>query len=151
MFVDATIKRYNSTTKVWTVDLNNGFYMAANMTINFIRFSSYLENAPIIFIIPLPMNLSLIGDYLASRPYIGGYTVSGNTLISQHDMGEYQQTFNSEGILTKFVTTVSGEIFGTITLDTGDGLDIPYGNYFFIVALASIVLVVYVKWKKIKH
>lgn len=151
MFVKATIKTYNSTTKVWTVDLNNGFYMAANMTVNLVRFGSYLQDAPIIFIIPLPMNLSLIGDYLSSRLDIFGYTVSGNTLISQNPLGEYQQTFNSDGILTKFVTTAMGEIFGTITLDTGDGLDIPYGNYFFIVALASIGLVVYVKWKKIKH
>lgn len=150
LIVNCTIDYYNKTEDLWYNDITRDFYMAANVSENYIRFGDWLHSGPIIFIIPIPINLTLIGEFLETRPDILVSTVSGNTLISTHSgMGTYEQTFNSNGILTKFVTTIMGTIMGEITLETpSDDNGIPFGYSYIIFTIIGILALIILERRK---
>ncbi|MFW9940722.1 MAG: hypothetical protein ACFFFT_06760 [Candidatus Thorarchaeota archaeon] len=152
LIVNCTIDCYNKTGGVWYNDITRKFYMAANISENFIKFGSWLSSGLIIFIIPIPINLNLIGEYLDTLVSITGSSVSGNTIISSGGVGIYEQTFNSNGILTKFVTKVEGEIMWKLTLETpSDDNGIPLGYSFVIFMIISILAIIYIEERKIKN
>lgn len=151
LIVNCTILCYNKTADLWYNDITRAFYMAANVSENYMKFGSWLSGGPIIFIIPIPINLALIGEYLETHMAISVSTVSGNTIISSGIGSTYEQTFNSNGILTKFVTKVGGDVMGEITLETpSDDNGIPFGYSFVIFMIAGILAVVYLERRKMK-
>jgi hypothetical protein len=156
--LNATIGNYYSQENTWWTIRNNEFYVAANETLDFIHYGIHF--GPLYFIIPTPINLTLIGEYAISWPSFDNYTVSGDqiTLIDPEypDHMVYILTFNSDGILTKVVAKFRNELadyeetLWVMVLGTGDEEAIPYGYLFMIFTLIGIISLVYLEKRKTK-
>lgn len=147
--VDATLRFYNASTSAWEYLMNNDFFVAANETQNLIYYNmEYVINGFIV-LIPKPINLTMVGEYLIAT-YYSVYEISGRTLtLDPEGMIQYDITFNSNGIATKIVATLFGFATMILTLQNGDDA-IPFGFYFLIVAVIGVVTLVLIKKRSIK-
>ena len=126
----------------WHTFMDNELYMAANQTQNYLVFLKYM-NAPVI--IPTPINLTLV----AKATY--NSSVVNNTIISHWGAGySDESTYNTKGFLTTYVVNVNGTMESKFVLDTGGDAVIPFGNYFLIFTVISVIALVYLKKQKIK-
>lgn len=153
LIVECTIRTKDPVTGNWTTEEDDVFYIAANMSQNYFVLGPYLMGVPIMFAIPLPLNLSLVAEALIGRAMISNNSIVDNsivdnTIISNSTMGiQYKQTYNNNGILTKFVTIVDGEDFSRMDLVVSKD-EISFSGYFLFFTILSIIGLVY--WKKLK-
>ncbi len=109
----------------------------------------YVEDT-LIFLIPKPINLTMVGEYLIANPDYSVYEISVRTLtLDPEGIIRYDITFNSNGIATKLVGSFLGIPVITLTLQNGDDA-IPFGFYFLIVAVIGVVTLVLIKKRRIK-
>ena len=127
--------------------MDNELYMAANQTQNYLAFEEYWLN---IVIIPTPINLTLVAEVLKIMDYFYNFSVVGNTIILSIDEYSDEYTFNTEGFLTTKVQKDEGVVTWKLVLDTGGEAAIPFGNFFLIFTVISVIALVYLKKQKIK-
>ena len=88
-------------------------------------------------IIPIPINLVLIAEYIILR---GDYcSITGNTLdvdYGYNRTGKY--TYNSNGFTTKFEYKEIGITQCIIKLVSGETM-IEFGNYYIIITLITLI------------
>lgn len=151
--IDVTMSEYNKTEDKWSIMINDDFFVAANETQNFLSYTGALMGAPLWFIIPTPINLTMLGEYAVSTGFYTNYTVSGNRIDLNEilGLGTYKLTYNSDGILTKHVTEFFGVVLAVIVLGEGGGEDaIPFGGYFLIFTVIGTVALIYLEKRKTK-
>ena len=151
--IDVTMSEYNKTEDKWSIMINDDFFVAANETQNFLSYTGALMGAPLWFIIPTPINLTMLGEYAVSTGFYTDYTVSGNRIDLNEilGLGTYKLTYNSDGILTKHVTEFFGVVLAVIVLGEGGGEDaIPFGGYFLIFTVIGTVALIYLEKRKTK-
>ena len=151
--IDVTMGEYNKTADKWSIWINDDFFVAANETQNFIEYTGTLSGAPLWFIIPTPINLTMLGEYAVSTGFYTDYTVSGNRIELNEIMGigTYKLTYNSDGILTKHVTEFVGVVILVLVLGEGGGKDaIPYGYSFLIFTVIGTMALIYLVKRKTK-
>lgn len=146
---DVTMEFYNATDATWDTLLNDTRYIAANATQDYIYFRDF-GHAGMFFFIPIPLNLTMLGEYAITLPTYLNYLISGNTITIAYDNGDYINTFNSNGVMTKMITTAIGITSTEITLETGAGTPgISFGFYYLFFTLIGIIGLVYLKKRKI--
>jgi len=128
--------------------MDNELYMAANTTQNYLDFEDYWLY---IVIIPIPINLTLVAEVLKSIEFADNYSIVDNTIIlNVYDEYSEEHTFNTEGFLTTSVGKYDGEMDSKLVLDTGGDVAVPFGNYFLVFMVISVIALVYLKKQKIK-
>jgi len=147
LMVNCTIRTYTPALG-WHTSVDNELYMAANTTQNYLAFQEYWLY---IVIIPTPINLTLVAEVLKSIEYADNYSIVDNTIIiNLNDEYSEEHTFNTEGFLTTSVDKDEGVMTSKLVLDTGGDDAIPFGNYFLIFTVISVIALVYLKKQKIK-
>jgi len=128
----------------WHTYINNTLYLEANNTQNYLSLHNYM-GGPIV--IPTPINLTL----LAEAVYAINYSIADNILSFNSSYGEsYEYTYNTKGFLTKAISYVDEIKESEFVLDTGGDDAIPFGNFFLIFTVISVIALVYLKKHKIK-
>ena len=141
LMVNCTMRAYYPMGN-WITIFNNSLYMAANNTQNYLAFENY--NYPVI--IPTPINLTLVAEAM----YDFNYSIVDNTIIENNIFGIwYEFTFNTKGFLTKGILKQDGIMYIKFVLATG-GDAIPFGNYFLIFIVVSVIALVYLIKQKIR-
>ena len=150
--IDVTMGEYNKTEDKWSITIDDDFFVAANETQNFIEYTGTLFGAPLWFIIPTPINLTMLGEYAVSTGSYTDYTVSGNIIELNEIMGigTYKLTYNSDGILTKHVTEFFGVVILVMVLGEGGKDAIPYGYSFLIFTVIGTMALIYLVKRKTK-
>ncbi|MFW9940719.1 MAG: hypothetical protein ACFFFT_06745 [Candidatus Thorarchaeota archaeon] len=151
--IDATLRFWNNTAKMWINELNNTFFVAANKTQNFIDYEdSRIENSPLFFIIPTPINMTMIAEYANSTGYYLDYSIDGNKLTLESILGYIlYTTFNSDGFLTKVVSEYAGITLSVFVLGEGGGENaIPFGYSFLIFSVIGTISLIYLEKRKIE-
>ena len=127
---------------------NNSLYMAANNTQNYLNFVNHVWGQ---VIIPTPINLTLVAEDVGGSKYALIYSIVDNTIILNYQDGISEEyTFNTKGFLTIVLSKDDGIILSRAVLDTGGDDAIPFGNYFLIFMVISVIALVYLKKQKIK-
>ncbi|MFX0034301.1 MAG: hypothetical protein ACFE9I_01510 [Candidatus Hermodarchaeota archaeon] len=153
LLVNCTLGYYDAEASQWTTTYDNNFYMAANETQNYLNVSSHFMDLAILYVIPTPINLSSIALLLSRNPQVTSYEVYSDKVYLYGDK-IHKLWFSSSGILTRYEGFAGGYPFFKIALPEdpedpkGGGGAIPFGFYFLIFALISIVALVYYKKKK---
>jgi hypothetical protein len=108
-----------------------------------------------LFFIPVPINLTWIGDYLNKTSLIlfDDYTINGNTLVMQNVTSNIDFTFdfNENGTLTEYKVSSGGSIgyhikYGDIPLTN----IIPFGNLFLIITPSIIIIILILTQYKLR-
>ncbi len=125
--MDVRLDYYNSTGDTWSTRIN-GLFLTFNETLDEIQYQIgifFLYGW--IFVIPTPLNLTLIGEYFISTSgsVIDSMTISDTTLTldSSTYYFKYIYTYNENGVLTKFSWVSS--IFSTVILEMIMDSDLP--------------------------
>ena len=148
--IDASVRLYNTSTSTWEDLVVDEFFVAANETQNLIYYSAEILQQDFIVLIPKPINLTMLGEYLIASPYYSVYEISGKTLtLDPEGLLRMDITFNSNGIATKLVATLFGSLTMTLTLQNG-GDEISFGFYFLVIAVIGVVTLVLIKKRHIK-
>jgi len=150
--IDATVGYYNKTEKVWHTIIDDSFLVAANETLDFVDYASVLRYSLLYFIIPTPINLTMIGEYSVNSGISSSYEVSEDqlTLEGLFNM-TFTLTFNPDGLLIRSVMESENMIIAVLELDSGGGEDaIPFGYFFMIFILIGVISLVYLEKKKTK-
>jgi len=150
--INATLGYYNKTAGLWLTMIDDAFFIAANETQNFIEYESTVAMAGLYFIIPTPINLTMLGEFAVDTGYYVSYLVEGDRLTIEHFMlGILYITYNADGIATKMVAEMFGITITVMTLGMGGGDEIPFGFSFLIFTLIAITGLVYLKKRNIKE
>ena len=132
--------RIYSPTMGWNTYINNTLYLVANYTQNYLELFNNM-GGPVV--IPTPMNLTL----LAETQNATDHSIVDNTLYFNTSYGSsYEYTYNTKGFLTKAIMYEDGIKVGGFVLDTGGGI-IPFGNYFLVFIVISVIVLVLKKHK----
>jgi len=141
LMVNCTMRGYNPNLG-WETWMDNEFCVAANKTQNYIALDYYMY--PVI--IPTSMNLTFVAEAI----YAYNYSIVDNTIIENWGDGDTAEyTYNTKGFLTKYVYNSEGILTYKFVLDTGDDA-IPFGNFFLIFTVISVIALVYLKKQKIR-
>jgi len=149
--IDVILDHYNNTLDTWTTPIN-GLFLTFNETLDIIQYQVGINTLwGWVFVIPTPLNLTLIGKYInyTAGGYFASMSISDTTLTLVHSIGDsyYKYTYNSSGILTKFTIGYSGTIFHEMVIETdapngvGDGKnEIPFGNTFILISIIGTLI-----------
>lgn len=151
--IDGTLRYYNATSKEWTIRLDNTYIMSANETLDYVHYNSFLLERAFILLIPIPIDLIMIGEYLIASMYystyrIEQYTDHGNLHIDEGLGVYYRLTYNSNGLLSDLFIWVSGYSDPVLLIQILYGANdafIPYGFHFLIFTSIGIIGLVYLK------
>lgn len=165
--INCTIDIYVSDDEQWQPYTPSSPYIYFNETQDYIKITTVMmASLGWIFIIPMPINLTLIAEYLnTSFPVFDNVTsetyANGGQVVGE-DFGEgteYIYDYDDNGILTDFKVKGFGSTFyqmefGDIDLDKKDDkddkkvLEIPLGNWFLIFTLLSVIALIILKKRK---
>ena len=148
LIVNATTEYYHPALG-WNYFFNNSLYLAANRTQNYLYFD--YDNYVIPYIIPTPINLTLVAEALAAFPSTISCSVDGNTIIVNSTDGVDEKfTFNSNGFVSVALGYEYGELITKLVL-VGGKEEISFGIYFIISTFLSIAATtIFVKNRKLK-
>ncbi len=133
----------------WLTVVDNELYLAANNTQNYLAFGDIIIMHAVV--IPTPINLTLVAEVLESMEYADSSSIVGNTIILDYWGGDtINFTYNTNGFLTSYESIWDGELEMKFVLDTGGDAAVPFGNYFLIFMVISVIALVYLKKQKIK-
>ncbi|MFX1376001.1 MAG: hypothetical protein ACFFA0_09335, partial [Promethearchaeota archaeon] len=131
-------------------------WVVANETQDMIDFNpnSYSFIATwLLFFIPTPINLTMLGEWAVNDVGIcDSYTVSGSSVFLEiiAYSGGHRLTYNSDGVMTKDTYIILGETGIVLSLGGGGGGNIPFGYYFLIFTVIGALALIYLEKKKIK-
>ncbi|MFX0004550.1 MAG: hypothetical protein ACFFAA_14445 [Promethearchaeota archaeon] len=109
----------------------------------------------VLFFIPIPLNLTWVGNYLnrTSLLLFEDYSINGNTLTMQNVTSNinFAFSFNENGTLTEYKVSQAESIgyhikYGDIPITN----QIPFGNYYLIFIPSTIILIITINRAKIK-
>lgn len=116
-------------------------FILYNKSLNYFRFVE-------LFIIPIPLNLTMVLEAIESKGYTG--LINGNEITLTTSPGDYSvYTFNSNGFATKIVSYENNDFLYTHTLHTVPPNGIAFGNYYIIFSTIAIGIVAIVVKKRI--
>ncbi len=151
LIVNYSIEEYNIIGGSWIRYQDNLFYMAYNNTLNFLNWSSMSYRGANIYLVPIPINLPLVGNAIKSAGFLN-YSIDNNKLILDYgNLSTVEITLNSQGISTIIESITNGSTVYKWELNEDKLIIIiPMGNYFlFFGVLTSSIYLIRVK-KKIK-
>jgi len=133
----------------WIKDQDNLFYMAYNSTLNFLNWSILTYKEANIYLIPIPTNLTMVGNAIESAGYLN-YSIDNSKLILDYrNSTTVEITMNSLGISTTIESITNGSTVYKWELDEDKVIIIiPMGNCFLLFgALTSFICLIRVKRK----
>jgi len=154
LIVNYSIEVYNIIGGSWIKDQDNLFYMAYNSTSGFLNWSSISYRGANIYLIPIPMNLTLVGDAIKSAGFLNYSSVDNNKLkLDYGNLTIVDITFNPQGIATIIESITNGSTVYKWELNEDKVIIIiPMGYYFlFFGALTCFIYVIRVKRKLESH
>jgi hypothetical protein len=148
LFLNYTLEFYHRAT--WIEKYENSFYMAYNKTLNFLNWSAEGFQLGNLFLFPTPVNNSLIGEAVKVAGFFQNYSFSGEKLILDYENSTtIELTIDSSGISTIIERITNGTTIYRWELNTDPIIiKVPFGNYYLIVLIISVMSLVIVKKKK---
>ncbi|MHA1671779.1 MAG: hypothetical protein ACTSV5_14575 [Promethearchaeota archaeon] len=153
LIVNYSIEEYDIIGGSWIRNQDNIFYMAYNNSLNFLNWSGISYRGANIYLIPIPMNLSLVGDAIKSAGFLN-YSINNNKLIFDYgNLTTIEITMSTLGISTIIESITNGSTIYKWELNEDEVIVIiPLGNYFlFFGTLTSVIYLIKVKRKLNKN
>ena len=149
LFVNYTLEYYHNI--AWVPEYVNTFYTAYNKTLNFLNWSAEGFQHGNLFLFPTPVNFSLIGEAVKVAGFFQNYSFSGEKLILDYENSTtIELTIDPSGISTIIERITNGTTIYRWELNTDEIIiKVPFGNYYLIVLIISVISLVIVKKKKI--
>jgi len=150
MVVNYTLEFYHK--YAWIPEYTNSLYLAYNYSLNFLNWSEEGYKNGNLFIFPIPINFSLIGDAIERENFFN-YTVDNNKLIlDDGNLTIVELTVNTTTGISEIIEKIYN---GTTTYRWELNRDrviiiVPGGNYFFIFTTFSVITLLFLEKKKIK-
>ena len=128
----------------------NSFYMAYNKTLNFLNWSAEGFQHGNLFLFPTPVNYSLIGEAVKIAGYFQNYSISGEKIVLDYENSTtIELTIDPSGISTIIERITNGTTIYRWELVTDPIIiKVPFGNYYLIVLIISVMSLVIVKKKR---
>lgn len=147
LFVNYTLEYYHKIS--WVPGYINSFYMAYNKTLNFINWSAEGFQHGNLFLFPTPVNYSLIGEAIKIAGFFD-YSISGEKVILDYGNNTtIELTIAPSGISTIIERITNGTTIYRWELNTEEIIiRVPFGNYYLIVLIISVMSLVIVKKKR---
>jgi len=148
LFVNYTLEYYHRIS--WVPEHINSFYMAYNKTLDFLNWSVEGFQHGDLFLFPTPVNYSLIGEAIEIAGSLN-YSISGEKLILDYgNTTTIELTIDPSGISTIIERITNGTTIYRWELNTDEIIiKVPFGNYYLIVMIISVISLVIVKKKKL--
>ena len=149
LFVNYTLGYYYKISFIPDIN-SNMFYMAYNKTLNFLNWSAEGFQLGNLFLFPTPVNLSLIGEAIKIAGFFN-YSFSGEKITLDYgNSTTIELTIAPSGISTIIERITNGTTIYRWELNTEDIIiKVPFGNYYLIVLIVSVMTLIIVKKKKI--
>lgn len=147
LFVNYTLEYYHKIS--WVPEYINSFYMAYNKTLNFLNWSAEGFQHGNLFLFPTPVNYTLIGEAIKKGGFFN-YSISGEKVILDYgNSTTIELTIDPSGISTIIERITNGTTIYRWELNTEEIIiKVPFGNYYLIVLIISVMTLVIVKKKK---
>ena len=145
LIVNATKGSYNKGQNSYSSS-NEPFYLVYNKSLNFME-TDYFP------IVPIPLNLTFIHNFIELKTLLD-CTIEGNTIIIDWGSGAKQKyNYNYRGIATSFIQEMNYTKYLEHTLVSAGEQEIAYGNYYIIISIISVAIIVIFLKKRftIKH
>ncbi len=148
LFVNYTLEYYHKI--AWVPEYINSFYMAYNKTLNFLNCSAEGFQHGNLFLFPTPVNYSLIGEAIKIASYFNNYSISGEKVILDYgNSTTIELTIDPSGISTIIERITNGTTIYLWELNTEEIIiKVPFGNYYLIVLIISVMTLVIVEKKR---
>ena len=150
LMVNYSIDEYDVIKGQWIRNQDNLFYLAYNKTENFLNWSAIVYQEANIYLSPIPVNLTLIGDAVESAG-LWNYTIDNDIINFDYGNGTTVEVIiNSQGISTTIESFNLTETVYKWELDEDQIIVIiPMGNYFVWVGAVTVGVIVYYTKKKL--
>ncbi len=147
LFVNYTLEYYYRNN--WLPEYINSFYMAYNKTLDFLNWSAEGFQRGNLFLFPTPVNYSLIGEAIKIAGFFD-YSISGKKLILDYrNSTTIELTIDPSGISTIIEKITNGTTIYRWELNKEEIIiRVPFGNYYLIVLIISVMSLVIVKKKR---
>jgi len=147
LFVNYTLEFYYRNN--WLPEYINSFYMAYNKTLDFLNWSAEGFQLGNLFLFPTPVNYSLIGEAIKIAGFFD-YSISGEKVILDYgNSTTIELTIAPSGISTIIERITNGTTIYRWELNTEEIIiRVPFGNYYLIVLIISVMSLVIVKKKR---
>jgi hypothetical protein len=148
LFLNYTLEYYHRA--AWIPEYINSFYMAYNKTLNFLNWSAEGFQYGNLFLFPTPVNYSLIGEAIKIAGFFN-YSISGEKIVLDYgNSTTIELTIDPSGFSTIIERITNGTTLYRWELNTEEIIiKVPFGNYYLIVLIISVMTLVLVKKKKI--
>jgi len=149
LIVNYSIEKYDIIGGSWIKNQDNMFYMAYNSSLSFLNWSSISYRGANMYLIPIPINLTIVGDAIQSAGILN-YSIDNNKLILDYgNLTIVEITMSPLGISTTIESITNGStIYRWDLIEEKVIIIIPMGNYFlFIGVLTSSIYLIRVKRK----
>ncbi|MFX1479430.1 MAG: hypothetical protein ACFFCI_14955 [Promethearchaeota archaeon] len=134
LIVEATVGYFIKATSTQE-SFSRTFWVVYNFTLGYIDIEFYTE----IFIVPIPLNLTMICAFIEST-WGGTCNSSGNQMVYEDQIFTWHYNFNSNGILTKMITYLDDTKFMTFELSNA-GLQISFGYLYILLSFISVAII----------
>jgi hypothetical protein len=148
LFLNYTLEYYHRA--AWVPEHINSFYMAYNKTLTFLNWSAEGFQYGNLFLFPTPVNYSLIGEAIKIAGFFN-YSISGEKIVLDYgNSTTIELTIDPSGFSTIIERITNGTTLYRWELNTEEIIiKVPFGNYYLIVLIISVMTLVLVKKKKI--
>jgi len=153
LIVNYSIEKYDIIGGSWIKNQDNMFYMAYNSSLSFLNWSSISYRGANMYLIPIPINLTIVGDAIQSAGILN-YSIDNNKLILDYgNLTTIEITMSSLGISKIIESITNGSTVYKWELNDDEFiLIIPIGNYFlFFGVLTSSIYLIRIKRKLDKN
>lgn len=155
MFVNYTLEFYHNFAWIRkSLEDENSFYLSYNSSLNYLNWSKIVYFEAYLLIVPIPINLTLISDAITSEGFLNTtiYENNNKIILDYYNSTLIEVTFNLEGISTIIEKKTNNTTIFRWELITDEIIIIiPFENYFIWFIIISIIFVINVEKKKIKH
>jgi len=149
LFMNYTLEYYHRF--IWVPEYVDSFYMAYNKTLNFLNWSEEGYYNGNLFLFPTPVNLTLIGEAIKTAGFLN-YTINNPKITLDYGNNtKIELTINSSGISTIIEKITNSTTIYRWELNTDEIIvKVPFGHYFLIASITTIVYLVIIKKKTLK-
>jgi len=137
----------------WVPRYTNSFYMAYNKTLNFLNYSSEGLFSGNLFVFPIPLNLTLVGETIEKEDDLNCSVIGQKIILDYNGNGTIIEiSVNSAGLSTIIEKITNGTTIYRWELNEEDIIIIvPFGSNFLIITFVSIIPIVIFSKKKIAN
>ena len=139
LIVEATLGYFNKTNNTHVIE-SAPYWIVYNFTLSYIYYQYFGD----ISIVPIPLNLTKICEYLESSTSLTWYSV-GNQIFLELPNYKIEYKFNSDGILTSVMTYLDDIKYAKVELERSAKPQISFGHYYIllsIITVGAIVLII---------